>query len=61
MKTGRGYEGKDTERDLDLSYVVQSGSLQGLGIRLRNAAARSNYRTDIDEYRIIFSYTWDVL
>lgn len=61
VKTGRGYEGKDTERDLDLSYVVQSGSLQGLGIRIRNAAARSNYRTDIDEYRIIFSYSWDVL
>lgn len=50
VKTGRGYEGKDTERDLDLSYVVQSGSLQGLGIRLRNAAARSNYRTDIGNH-----------
>ncbi|MFJ3484385.1 OprD family porin [Pseudomonas sp. NPDC090202] len=58
VDTGKGYEGKDTERDLDVGYVVQSGMLSGLGIKVRNVAARSNYRTDIDENRLLLSYTW---
>ncbi|WP_375738298.1 OprD family porin [Pseudomonas boanensis] len=57
VDTGRGFEGKEWERDLDVGYVVQSGSLKGLGVRVRNATARSNYRTDIDENRLILSYT----
>ncbi|QHD03249.1 porin [Pseudomonas sp. S04] len=61
VDTGKGYEGKDRERDLDLGYVLQSGSLKGLGIRVRNAMARSNYRSDIDENRLILSYTWTLL
>ena len=52
-----GVEGRDWERDLDLGYVVQSGALKGFGVRIRNVAARSNYRTDIDENRLILSYT----
>lgn len=62
--TNRGgprYEGKDFERDLDLGYTVQSGALKGLGVRLRNVTARSNYRSDIDENRLIFNYTWNLL
>ena len=58
VKTGMGYEGKDWERDLDLSYTFQSAPLKGLGVRVRNAMARSNYRTDINENRLIISYTW---
>jgi hypothetical protein len=58
VKTGMGYEGKDRERDLDLSYTFQSAPLKGLGVRVRNAMARSNYRTDINENRLIISYTW---
>ena len=58
VTTGAGYEGKDRERDLDIGYVVQSGTLSGLGIRVRNVMARSNYRSDIDENRLILSYTW---
>ena len=58
VDTGLGYEGKDWERDLDISYAVQSGTLKGLGVRVRNVTARSNYRTDIDENRLILSYTW---
>lgn len=61
VDTGKGYEGKDRERDLDIGYVLQSGSLKGLGIRVRNAMARSNYRSDIDENRLILSYTWTLL
>ncbi|BAN48820.1 OprD family porin [Metapseudomonas resinovorans] len=58
VDTGLGFEGKDWERDLDISYVVQSGTFKGLGARVRNVTARSNYRTDIDENRLILSYTW---
>lgn len=58
VDTGKGYEGKDWERDLDIGYVIQSGVLGGLGMRVRNVMARSNYRTDIDENRLILSYTW---
>lgn len=61
VDTGQGFEGKDRERDLDLGYVVQSGSLKGLGVRVRNVMARSNYRSDIDENRLILSYTWTLL
>jgi len=60
VNTGQGFEGKDRERDLDLAYAVQSGALKGLGIRVRNAMARSNYRSDIDENRLILSYTWQL-
>jgi hypothetical protein len=58
---GARYEGKDFERDLDLGYTVQSGALKGLGVRLRNVTARSNYRSDIDENRLIFNYSWNLL
>ncbi|HYQ39693.1 MAG TPA: OprD family porin [Pseudomonas sp.] len=54
---GPRYEGKDWERDLDLAYVVQSGPLKNFSVRVRNVTARSNYRTDIDENRLILSYT----
>jgi hypothetical protein len=57
---GARYEGKDWERDLDIGYVVQSGALKGLGAKVRNVTARSNYRTDVDENRLIFNYTWNL-
>ena len=56
--TGPRYEGKDWERDLDVGYTVQSGTLKGLNLRVRNVTARSNYRSDIDENRVILAYTW---
>jgi hypothetical protein len=61
VDTGAGFEGKDRERDLDIAYAFQSGWLSGLGVRVRNAMARSNYRSDIDENRLILSYTWKLL
>src|SRR3990167_6000582 len=61
VDTGRGFEGKEWERDLDIGYVVQSSSLKGLGVKVRNVTARSNYRTDVDENRLIFTYTWNLL
>ena len=61
VDTGRGFEGEEWERDLDIGYVVQSGSLKGLGVKVRNVTARSNYRSDVDENRLIFNYSWNLL
>lgn len=51
-------DGKEWERDTDIAYVVQSGPLKNLGIKWRNATVRStNFGSDIDENRLILSYT----
>lgn len=50
-------EGKEWERDTDIAYVVQDGSLKGLGLKWRNASVRSNFGNDLDENRLIVSYT----
>lgn len=53
-----GRDGHEWERDIDLSYVVQSGPVKGLGLRWRNAMVRSDTSIgDIDENRLILSYT----
>lgn len=53
----RGFEGEEWERDLDLAYVIQSGPLKNVSLRWRNATARSNYASDIDENRLIINYS----
>ncbi|RON63115.1 OprD family porin [Pseudomonas fluorescens] len=51
-------DGKELERDTDIAYVLQSGPLKNLGIKWRNATVRStNFGSDIDENRLILSYT----
>ncbi|KIY38409.1 hypothetical protein TZ03_22700 [Pseudomonas sp. 10-1B] len=52
-----GGEGREWERDTDLGYTFQSGPLKNLNVLWRNAALRSNYQRDIDENRLIVSYT----
>ncbi|AVU77976.1 OprD family porin [Pseudomonas rhizophila] len=54
---GGSNTGKEWERDTDIGYVVQSGSLKNLGVKLRNATVRSNFSNDLDETRLIVSYT----
>ncbi|UVM23936.1 OprD family porin [Pseudomonas wadenswilerensis] len=51
--------GKEWERDTDIAYVVQSGPLKNVSVRLRNATFRSSsgMTTDIDENRLIVGYT----
>lgn len=46
------------ERDVDISYVVQSGLLKDLNLRWRNLSYRSSNTTDLDENRLIVSYTF---
>ncbi|WP_069866240.1 OprD family porin [Pseudomonas citronellolis] len=53
---GRG-NGKEWERDTDIGYVVQSGALKNLGLKVRNGSFRSDFGNDVDETRVIISYT----
>jgi len=55
-RVGNVTDGQGFERDLDLAYSIQKGILKGLSIRLRNVTARANYRTDIDENRLVLNY-----
>ncbi|WP_223513427.1 OprD family porin [Pseudomonas sp. GL-R-26] len=57
VKTVGDFEGQEWERDLDIGYVIQSGPLKNVGILARNATARSNYRSDVNENRLILNYT----
>ncbi|MQA54935.1 OprD family porin [Pseudomonas piscis] len=50
-------EGREWERDVDLGYVFQSGTLKGLSLRLRNALSKANYFRDMNENRLIVGYT----
>ncbi|WP_223455544.1 MULTISPECIES: OprD family porin [unclassified Pseudomonas] len=51
-------EGKEWERDTDIGYVLQSGPLKNVGVKWRNATVRStNFGSDLDENRLIVSYT----
>ncbi|MFZ3206932.1 MAG: OprD family porin [Pseudomonas sp.] len=52
---------KEWERDLRLDYALQSGPLKGLGFSWRNASLRSNVATDLDENRLIVSYSLPLL
>ena len=52
-----GASGKEWERDVDISYIIQQGPLKNLGVRWRNAMVRSNASIgDLDENRLIVSY-----
>ncbi|WP_172149288.1 MULTISPECIES: OprD family porin [Pseudomonas] len=57
VQVGASNGGKEWERDMDLGYVVQSGPLKNLGLKWRNATVRSNFGNDLDENRLILSYS----
>ncbi|ACO81027.1 outer membrane porin [Azotobacter vinelandii CA] len=54
-------EGREWERNTDIAYVFQSGSLKNLGLKWRNGTYRSNGGSDIDQNRVIVSYTIPLL
>lgn len=56
-------DGKQWERDSDLVYTLQSGSLKGLRFHLRNVTYRADAKVgrDVDENRVIVSYTLPLL
>ncbi|QBF27316.1 OprD family porin [Pseudomonas tructae] len=59
IETANVSDGKEWERDTDIAYVVQSGPLKNVSVRLRNATFRSSngLTSDIDENRLIVGYT----
>jgi len=54
---GTASDGKEWERDMDIAYVIQEGPLKNLGLKWRNAMVRNNFGRDMDENRLIVSYT----
>ncbi|UXZ21938.1 OprD family porin [Pseudomonas sp. YeP6b] len=49
-------DGREWERDIDVTYVFQNPTLKNVKVRVRNAMVRSNFERDIDETRLIVSY-----
>jgi len=56
-RVGGANDGKEWERNMDIAYVFQDGPMKNLGLKWRNATARSNFGNDLDENRLIVSYT----
>jgi hypothetical protein len=57
VKLNNGENGKEWERNSEIKYVVQSGALKDIAVRLRNATYRSSFARDADEVRLLVSYT----
>lgn len=60
IETAAGNDGKEWERNSDLLYRFQNGSLKGLSVHLRNVSYRASGVTgapDVDENRVILNYT----
>lgn len=49
-------DNEESERNLALSYVIQSGPAKGLGFDLRSTAVQQKYGNDYDEIRLITTY-----
>ncbi|WP_240201770.1 OprD family porin [Pseudomonas sp. PDNC002] len=54
---GMDGRGQEWERNTDIKYVIQSGPLKDVAVRVRNATYRSNFARDADETRIYLSYS----
>jgi hypothetical protein len=54
----KGQPGKEWERNIDVSYVIQSGPLKNLALRLRNVELQGDATGRRDENRAIISYTF---
>jgi hypothetical protein len=47
---------KESERDTELAYVVQSGAFKGVGVKLRNYVYRADFARGRDSNRIYITY-----
>lgn len=54
-------EGREWERDFDISYAFQEGALKNFNVRWRNSTVRSNINKDLDDNRLILAYTLPLL
>lgn len=53
-----GQSGKEWERNLDITYVIQSGPLKDLALRWRNVEIQGDITGPRDENRVILTYTF---
>ncbi|MFJ4256341.1 OprD family porin [Pseudomonas monteilii] len=53
-----GQAGKEWERNIDISYVIQSGPLKDLALRWRNVEIHGDVTGRRDENRVILSYSF---
>ncbi|QTT89411.1 OprD family porin [Pseudomonas chlororaphis] len=54
--TKAGSNGKEWERDTEVGYTFQSGSLKNFSVRVNNATNRRSFNSDFDQTRVIVSY-----
>ena len=54
-------EGRECERDFDISYAFQEGALKNFNVRWRNSTVRSNINKDLDDNRLILASTLPLL
>ncbi|MGV6476713.1 OprD family outer membrane porin, partial [Azotobacter vinelandii] len=52
-----GSDNKEWERNFRIDYAVQSGPLKGVGLAWLNAATRGNDGRDLDENRLMLTYS----
>lgn len=57
IKTTSGDNQKEWERDISLDYVLQSGTLKGVGFGWRNGKSNSEAARDQDQNRVFVSYS----
>lgn len=61
IKTTSGDNQKEWERDISLDYVLQSGTLKGVGLGWRNGKSNSEAARDQDQNRVFVSYSVPLL
>lgn len=61
VELNNGGQGQEWERNTEVQYTLQSGPLKNVSVRLRNAAYRSTFARDVDENRLIVSYSLPLL
>lgn len=57
VQLSNGTQAKEWERDIAVDYVFQDGAVKGLGLGWRYGVLRGNAATDVDQNRLIVSYT----
>lgn len=61
IKAQNAGDQSEWERDMTLDYVLQSGSLKGLGFSLRNGKSNTDAGRNVDQNRFIVNYTLSLL
>lgn len=54
-------EGREWERDLDITYAFQEGAMKNFSVRWRNSTVRSNVNKDLNDNRLLLTYSLSLL